>query len=90
MIVVSDTSPILNLRWIGQLELLILLYEQVLIQPAVLAELTAKTDPVPVMDTEFMSSLILGTPRDQERVQELRRSLDAGEAEAIVLASSPR
>jgi predicted nucleic acid-binding protein len=29
---------------------------------------------------------MIGTPRDQDRVQELRDKLDAGEAEAIVLA----
>ena len=86
MIVVSDTSPILNLRRIGRLELLVLLYGQVLIPPAVFAELTVKTDLIPVTDIDFMSSLIIGTPKDQERVQELRHSLDAGEAEAIVLA----
>ena len=86
MIVVSDTSPILNLRRIGRLELLILLYEEVLVPPAVFAELTAKTDGVSVMNGHAISSLIIVTPRDQKRVQELRRSLDAGEAEAIVLA----
>ena len=86
MIVVSDTSPILNLLRVDRLELLTLLYGQVLIPPAVFAELSAKTDLAPVMGIDFMSSLIIGTPNDQKRVQELRHSLDAGEAEAIVLA----
>ena len=86
LIVVSDTSPILNLRRIGQLELLILLYGEVLVPPAVFAELIAKTDLVSMMDGNPISSLILVTPRDQKRVQGLRHSLDAGDAEAIALA----
>ena len=86
MIVVSDTSPILNLRRIGRPELLVLLYGEVLVPPAVFAELTIKTDGASVMEGRPISSLIVVTPRDQKRVQQLRHSLDTGEAEAIVLA----
>jgi len=86
LIVVSDTSPILNLRRIGRLELLGQLYGQVLIPPAVFLELTDKTDARPAMDVESISWLIIETPKDRQRVEELRHTLDAGEAEAIVLA----
>jgi len=87
LIVVSDTSPILNLARIGRLGLLPSLYEQVLIPPAVFGELTASTSQdFPAIDTARNSWLLLGTPKDQQRVLQLRADLDAGEAEAIVLA----
>ena len=86
MIVVSDTSPILNLARIGRLELLASLYKQVLIPPAVFGELAVSRDALPVMDLASVSWIVLETPRNQDRVQELREVLDAGEAEAIVLA----
>jgi predicted nucleic acid-binding protein len=68
------------------LELLASLYEQVLIPPAVLAELSASRGDFPAIDTAPVSWLMLATPRNQGHVLELRENLDAGEAEAIVLA----
>jgi predicted nucleic acid-binding protein len=53
-------------------------------------ELTAKTDVGPAMDVDSISSLIIDAPKDQQRVEELCHSLDAGEAEAIVLAVERR
>lgn len=47
MIVVSDTSPVLNLARIGRFELLALLYKQVIIPTAVYAELTAPKRDLP-------------------------------------------
>ena len=91
MIVVSDTSPILNLTRIGRLELLPQLYRQVLIPSAVFAELTvSELDPTPVIDPVSMPWLIIAIAEDRNRVQELRKNLDAGEAEAIVLAIERR
>jgi predicted nucleic acid-binding protein len=90
LIVVSDTSPILNLARIGRLEFLASLYGQVLIPPAVSAELAARTDVVPAIDVDCISWLIVAIPKDQNRVQELLKNLDAGEAEAIVLAVEHR
>jgi Predicted nucleic acid-binding protein, contains PIN domain len=87
LIVVSDTSPILNLARIGRLKLLPLLYNQVLIPSMVYAELTvSRPDLPPAIDFASESWLIIATPKDQNRVQKLRKVLDAGEAEAIVLA----
>lgn len=91
MIVVSDTSPVLNLARIGRLELLPLLYHQVLIPSAVLEELTAsKPDLPPSIDFASEPWLIVASANDQKHVQELRESLDPGEAEAIVLAIEHR
>jgi len=91
LIVVSDTSPILNLARIGRLELLPLLYHQVLIPPTVYAELTrSKVDLPPAIDLASAPWLIIAAAKDQNRVQELREELDPGEAEAIVLAIERR
>jgi uncharacterized protein len=87
LIVVSDTSPILNLARIGRLELLPSLYHQVLIPSGVYGELTAsRRDLPPSIDLASESWLIIATANDQKRVEELLKELDAGEAEAIVLA----
>jgi predicted nucleic acid-binding protein len=91
LIVVSDTSPVLNLARIGRLQLLALLYHQVLIPSAVYDELTAsKSDLPPAIDLAAQPWLIVATANDQKRVQELREDLDRGEAEAIVLAIERR
>jgi predicted nucleic acid-binding protein len=91
LIVVSDTSPVLNLARIGRLQLLALLYRQVLIPSAVYDELTApKSDLPTAIDLASQPWLIVATANDQKRVQELREDLDRGEAEAIVLAIERR
>jgi predicted nucleic acid-binding protein len=79
--------PILNLARIGRLELLQLLYHQVIIPDAVFRELTDSTsDLPPAIDLPSMPWLTVVAAANQGRVQELRTNLDAGEAEAIVLA----
>jgi len=91
VIVVSDTSPVLNLARIGRLELLRLLYRQVLIPSAVNDELTASGSDLPAA-VDFASEqwLIVAAPKDRDRIREIRADLDAGEAEAIVLAIERR
>ena len=87
MIVVSDTSPILNLARIGRLELLESLFHQVLIPSAIHDELNAsQRDLPPAIDFASETWLVVATANDQKRVQELCANLDLGEAEAIVLA----
>ena len=91
MIVISDTSPILNLARIGRLQLLPQLYGSVLIPSAVFEELTAsKRDLLPAVDVSSEPWLIVASANDQARVRELREHLDPGEAEAIVLAIEKR
>jgi predicted nucleic acid-binding protein len=91
LIVVSDTSPILNLARISRLELLPSLYQQVLIPAAVFEELTASKHDLPAA-VGFASEpwLVVASAIDRKRVQELREDLDPGEAEAIVLAIERR
>ncbi len=91
MIVVSNTSPVLNLARIGRLELLHVLYQQVIIPSAVSEELVAsKRDLAPAIDLASAPWLIVAPARDQNRVRRLREDLDPGEAEAIVLAIERR
>jgi predicted nucleic acid-binding protein len=87
LIVVSDTSPVLNLARIGRIELLQQLYHEVLIPSGVYEELAASQRTLPpVIDLVLKPWIIVATANDRSRVQELRKDLDAGEAEAIVLA----
>lgn len=87
MIVVSDTSPILNLARVRRLDLLASLYLEVLIPPAVCAELTAlKDEPSQEVGLALNSWLVMDSPKNERFVLQLRSHLDAGEAEAIVLA----
>jgi uncharacterized protein len=63
----------------------------VLIPAAVYGELTtSKRDLDPAIDLATERWLVVATPKDQRRVQELRENLDPGEAEAIVLAIERR
>ena len=81
----------LNLARIGRLELLPSLYRQVVVPAAVYEELTAsKSDLPPAIDLDSMPWLIVATASDRKQVQDLREHLDAGEAEAIILAVERR
>ena len=80
MLVVSDTSPLLNLIVIQRLELLKHLYGEIVIPSAVFSELQNNQICVTVDWIRVMS------PQDRAAVDALRTDLDAGESEAIVLA----
>ena len=76
MIVISDTSPILNLSLIGRLDLLVRLYEQVLIPPAVYRELTRSDVGPPPIESASCSWLVVVPAQDRSRVAQLREELD--------------
>lgn len=80
MIVVSDTSPISNLMQIGRVELLVNLFGQVIIPPAVARELQVEHGSLP-------ASLQVIAPTNGREVRQLTSLLDSGEAEAIVVAT---
>ena len=86
MIVVSDTSPILNLARIGRIELLPALYGKVIIPSEVDPELRDSGSDVPLFDRSTLPWLTVAAAKDRAQVQRLRQQLDAGEAEAIALA----
>ena len=79
MIVVSDTSPISNLIHIQCEQLLVELFGQVIVPPAVAHELQVEHYPLPAF-------VQIQQPTDTGAVRRLTVLLDAGEAEAIVLA----
>ena len=89
MLVVSNTSPILNLAIIGQLELIRQQFGQVQIPLAVLSELKVLEDRPG--SKEIQAAVKMGWIEVQEissqlSVQLLQQVLDQGEAEAITLA----
>ena len=79
MIVVSDTTSITSLLQVGQCELLVRLYGEVLIPQAVHGELLPAHPVLPHF-------LRVELARNRTEVQRLQSELDLGEAEAIVLA----
>ncbi len=85
-IVVSDASPIIALAQLKHLELLRDLFSEVLIPPAVEAELTQGQTGLPIIDVSQLPFVRIQAPQDQGRVGQLRMRLDPGESEALALA----
>ena len=89
MPVVSNTSPILNLAIIGQLNLLRLQFSEVLIPSAVLQELKVDSElpgvePIRLaLQHNWVHPVELSNPAV---ARALKRDLDNGEAEAIALS----
>ena len=89
MPVVSNTSPILNLAIINQLDLLRQQFGQIVIPPMVLTELKPDEDRP---GSEMIRSAVaagwiqVASVDNSPFVQLLRQTLDAGESEAIALA----
>ena len=85
--VVSDTSALSNFLYLGHFDWLGVLFDEVVMPPAVHAELTQlsrfQVDLAPLVQATFLQTV---SPRDTAAVQALRARLDPGEAEAIVLA----
>lgn len=86
--VVSNTSPIINLAAIGQLDLLRELYRILVIPDAVYNEIVVRGHGQPGSnEVQRLSWLARWPVSNQALVAQLMRSgLDVGEAEAIVLA----
>ena len=87
MIVVSNTSPLINLANIGQLHLLKQLYGQVIIPPAVYDEIVIAGVGQPgAMEVKTYDWFKVEQISNQQMVTLLQIDVDIGEAEAIVLA----
>lgn len=87
MTIVSNTSPLSNLAKVGQLILMQQLYGTILIPTAVYEELLDERAGETVNTAvESAKWLQIKAVQNQELVDELRNRLNAGEAEAIVLA----
>ncbi|MBP6469229.1 MAG: DUF3368 domain-containing protein [Chloroflexi bacterium] len=87
MIVVSDTSPLMNMAIISQLEILTELYGEVVIPQAVHDELVLKGQGMPgSQQIRSLPWLTVRQVRNDSLVIALRLQLDRGESEAIALA----
>jgi len=85
-IVVSGTSPIRALHFLAQITLLEQLFGTVIVPPAVAEELARARAPFSPVDVSAFSNLEVRAPRDQQLVQHYIETIEAGEAQAIVLA----
>ncbi len=87
MIVVSNTSPLINLAVIGYLDLLHQLYGQVIIPQAVYDEIVILGAGQPGAVEVASSSWIKVVPiQNPAMAISLQAELDQGEAEAVILA----
>lgn len=84
MIVVSDTSPISNLLQIGDLDLLRLLFEEIVIANGVFSEICEIEQQAEVLANQ--NWIKTAAVSDTVLKNKLLKDVDAGEAEAIVLA----
>lgn len=87
MMVVSNASPLINLARIGKLDLLRELYGEITIPEAVWKEVVIEGNSQPGAEEVKTAAWIKRQiAANRQLVQALRQELDAGEAEAIVLA----
>mgnify|MGYP000232908060 CR=1 FL=1 len=89
IVVVSDTSPIRALAFLGQISLLETLFGTVVVPPAVAEELRnpARRGPGELpLDLSMHRFIEVRAPADRARVAQLENELDRGESEALVLA----
>lgn len=86
-IVVSDTSPLRALEFVEQLDLLRVLFHEVVIPPTVAFELREPARRYRPIDVDTISFLRVVEPRNPAAVLQLQTRLDRGESEALVLAT---
>jgi uncharacterized protein len=87
MIVVSDTSPIINLAVIGRLDILPALFGKIVVPLKVFEEITVQGADMPGADEVRKSSWVeVRKCSNTTFIQALQFQVDAGEAEAIALA----
>ena len=91
MIVVSDTSPIINLATIGHLHLLPELFTEIVIPTAVFNEVAGAGNHEPgAKEIREASWVKVHSASNQPLLPQLLNDLDPGEAEAIALAVNIR
>lgn len=86
-IVVSDTSPIINLAMIGRLSLLPAVFNRVIIPQKVFEEIVSQGTGLPgALEISTANWVDVLTCKDFQKVQALEDEIDPGESEAIILA----
>lgn len=87
MIVVSNTSPIINLAIIGKLELLKNVFGKIIIPQAVYDEINAGgVDGSGILEVQSSKWIKVQSVKNENLVQSLGMELDKGEAETIAVA----
>lgn len=86
LVVVSDTSPVRALAHLGHLLVLKQMFQQVVVPPAVNAELLRPPGGLPRVEVASVPFLSIRQPLNSQRVREFLATLDPGEAEALALA----
>ncbi len=87
MIIVSNSSPLINLAWVGKLGILQQLYTQIIIPQSVWNEIVVEGKGQPGSEEVKNSQWIqIQSASNHDLIQSLRQELDFGEAEAIALA----
>jgi uncharacterized protein len=86
IVVVSDTSPIRALEFLGVLDILEKLFGEVFVTPAVVCELKNSNKRFRPIDPAVYSYFKIASPQNNAKVGELTEKLDKGEAESIALA----
>lgn len=86
-VIVSDTTSLIVLEKLAALGLLCKLFDQLLIPAVVLAELQAGSPNIPALLEHLPCLVVMDVPASK-RLTALLLLLDAGEANAIELASS--
>jgi hypothetical protein len=85
-VVVSDTSPIRAFAFIGRLDILESLFDEILVPPTVFSELTHPTRWGPPVLVSSIPWIVVRAPQRTELVAAWRRELDLGEAESLAVA----
>jgi predicted nucleic acid-binding protein len=88
--VVSDTSPIRALNFLGELSVLRMLFDRVLVPPAVNDELTLPLPQFAAVDLLQHDFIEIRSLQSRRQVQQLLYRLDLGESEALALALEAR
>ncbi|MBC7233692.1 MAG: DUF3368 domain-containing protein [Chloroflexi bacterium] len=91
MTVVSNASPLINLARIGQLDLIHILYGELVVPEAVWHEVVIVGAEQPgAIEVKSATWIKMQTVANRQLVQALQQELGAGEAEAIALALETR
>lgn len=87
MVIVSDTSPLINLAIIGHLDLIPRLFQSVILPQSVFDEIVTAGAGLPGADEIRQADWVeVKSCQNQSLMQTLMQELDPGESEAIVLA----
>ncbi|CAN5771423.1 hypothetical protein BH20ACI4_BH20ACI4_19570 [soil metagenome] len=87
MIIVSDTSPVSNLILIARLDILHKIFDEIIIPPAVDAEIRSLEQfGKDLSEYETAEWIKVSAPVNLQKVRSLQTNMDEGEAQAIALA----